>query len=161
MQEANYSKVETFDIDFIRKAFNEGRLFITTTCKESASDLRKKRIRSIIDYVSRINDYATPKYRPYIYDIWSQILNDESLINLFFYTRYSHNRGEVNWYRVTVVVCLLREWQVYSNDITASRLHCILEGTPKPNGHYTGMSRYLLEKHHRELIRKKLQKILL
>lgn len=154
-----FQQVESFDIDLLRQAFTEGRLFIIPR-EESAGDIRERGVMSILEYVSRIDDYTTFEYRPHIRKIWSALLRDEVLGDLFFYTRYSRNRGGVNWYRVTVVVCLLREWQVYRNDLTATDLHCILEGTKKRNGRYTGMSRYQLEGRYLRLFRQKLQIIL-
>lgn len=157
-QNLSFQQVEAFDLNLLRQAFDEGRLFIVPR-QESAQDLREKGIRTILDYVSRIDDYTSSGYRSRIRDIWSQMLHDDVLGDLFFYTRYARNRGEVNWYRVTVIVCLLREWQVYSNDVSASDLHCILEGTTKRNGRYTGMNRYLLDGRYFGLIRKKLQNV--
>ena len=157
-QQVSYQQVEIFDLDTIRQAFEEGRLFIAPR-EESAEALREKGIRTILDYVSRIDDCTSSDYRTRIRDIWSQVLHDEVLGDLFFYTRYARNRGEVNWYRVTVMVCLLREWNVYSNQYSGSDLHCILEGTKKRNGRYTGMNRYLLDGRYFGLIRKKLQNV--
>lgn len=155
----SFQQVESFDLNFLRQAFAEGRLFITPR-EESAQELRERGIHSILNYVSRIDDCTSSDYRPHIRDIWEQTLHDETLGELFFYTRYSHNRGEVNWYRVTVFVCLLHEWNVYrKDDFTDTYLHCLLEGTSKRNNHYTGMSRYQLDRKYFSLIRKKLQKI--
>lgn len=154
----NFQQVESFDLTLLRQAFNEGRLFIAPR-EESAEALREKGIRTILDYVSRIDDCTSTDYRTRIRDIWSQVLHDEVLGDLFFYTRYARNRGEVNWYRVTVMVCLLHEWNVYSNQYSGSDLHCILEGTKKRNGRYTGMNRYLLDGRYFGLIRKKLQNV--
>lgn len=151
----NYVLVEDFDLQTLQEAFSEGRLFITPR-QESAEALRERGIHSILEYVSRIDDCTSSTYRPHIRDIWSQMLHDEVLGDLFFYTRYARNRGEVNWYRVTVMVCLLREWNVYNSQYSGSDLHCILEGTNKRNGRYTGMNRYLLDGRYFGLIRKKL-----
>lgn len=154
----NFQRVEAFDLNLIKKAFEEGRLFIVPR-QESTQDLREKGIHSILDYVSRIDDYTSSNYRSRIRDIWSQMLHDDVLGDLFFYTRYARNRGEVNWYCVTAFVCLLREWQVYSNDVSATNLHCILEGISKRNGRYTGMSRYWPDKRYFSHIRSKLQNV--
>lgn len=154
----SFQQVESFDLNLLRQAFAEGRLFITPR-EESAQELRERGIHSILNYVSHIDDCTSSDYRPHIRDIWEQTLHDETLGELFFYTRYSHNRGEVNWYRVTVMVCLLREWNVYSSQYSGSDLHCILECTKKRNGRYTGMNRYLFDGRYFGLIRKKLQEI--
>lgn len=151
-------QVEEFDLAAIRAAFSEGRLYIRLAVK-SESQIREDGIRAIMEYVSRIDEYATTVYRPHIRQIWDEILRDATLGDMFFYTRYSRNRGKVNWYRVTVLVCLLHEWRVYVPDVTSTDLHCILEGTQKRNGRYTGMSRYLFDSKYFRLIRAKLQKV--
>ena len=80
-----------------------------------------------------------------VHEIWVSILHDEQLQPLFFLTRYSRKRGQVNWYRVTAVVCLLHEQGVYQQEVSAVQLHCTLEGTECRTKHYSGMSRYLLD----------------
>lgn len=154
-QKFNFILVEEFDLVAIRLAFSQGRLFIQPAAL-SAAEIREEGIQSILRYVSRIDDCTSSVYRVHIGEIWEQILRDPILGELFFYVRYTRNRGEVNWYRVTVVVCLLREWQVYRDDFTATDLHCMLEGTTRRNSRYTGMSRYLLEGKYFGLIRQKL-----
>ena len=81
-----------------------------------------------------------------VHEIWTAILQDEQLQPLFFLTRYSRKCGQVNWYRVTVVVCLLHEQGVYRQDMKAVQLHCLLEGSEHRTNYYSGMSRYLLER---------------
>lgn len=157
-QNLSFQQVESFDLNLLRQAFDEGRLF-TTPREESTEALREKGIRTILDYVSHIDDYTSSDYRSRIRDIWSQMLHDDVLGDLFFYTRYARNRGEVNWYRVTAAVCLLHDWNVYRNDFTSTQLHCMLEGTKKRNSRYTGMSRYLFDHDYFALIRKKLQNV--
>lgn len=154
----SFKKVETFDLNRLFQAFNEGRLFIIPH-EESVEELREKGIHSILEYVSRIDDCTSSIYRSHIRMIWEQILRDPVLGNLFFYTRYARNRGEVNWYRVTAAVCLLHDWNVYRNDFTSTQLHCVLEGAKKRNSRYTGMSRYLFDHDYFALIRKKLQNV--
>lgn len=157
-QNLNFEQVKSFDLLALQKAFEEGRLFIQPEAP-SAEAVREEGIRQILQYVSRIDEYATADYRPHIHQIWDDILRDGTLGNMFFYTRYSRNRGEVNWYRVTVMMCLLHEWRVYVPNITSTDLHCILEGTQKRNGRYTGMNRYLFETKYFKQIRAKLQKV--
>ena len=64
----------------------------------------------------------------------------------------------VNWYRVTVLVCLLREYGIYDKGIPAQRLHCILEGTQTRTNRYTGMGRYLFERAQLRALREILDK---
>ena len=153
----NLVRVEEFDMDLIRQAIAEGRVYIAPK-QESAEDLREKGIQAILDYVSRIDDYTSSQYRSCIRDIWSEILHDETLGGLFFFNRYARQRGRVNWYQVTALVGFMRERGVYSHDHTLSDLHCTLEGTTQRTKYYIGMSRYLLEGESCKRVRKVLQK---
>ena len=108
--------LEDFDAKSLRRAAREGRLFI-----------------------------ALPDDESKVGDIWQAILHDADLSPLFFLTRYRNTRGKINWYRVMVVVCLLREKGIYREDISAKELCKYIEGAPQSHTHYSGMGRYLLE----------------
>lgn len=108
--------LEDFDAKSLRRAAREGRLFI-----------------------------ALPDDEPKVGDIWQAILHDADLSPLFFLTRYRNTRGKINWYRVMVVVCLLREKGIYREDISAKELCKYIEGAPQSPSHYSGMGRYQLE----------------
>ena len=81
-----------------------------------SADTTEQRIAEILAYVDRLSPYAL---NAQVHEIWTAILHDEQLQPLFFLTRYSRTRGQVNWYRVTVVVCLLHEQGVYRQDMKA------------------------------------------
>ena len=137
--------IEDFDIDLLRRAAREGRLFIAPEGSTTGSltiDNRQQLVVSILTYVQPIAVYSSCLR---VGDIWEAILHDPRLAPLFFFQRYSSSRGKVNWYRVTALVCLMRENGIYNKDIPAQRLHCILEGTQRRTNRYTGMSRYLFE----------------
>lgn len=139
--------IDNFDINSLRQATLEGRLFISQA--EGAPDAQSRRtegIRLILKYVSRIDSCASPQYASCIRQLWNCILHSEELGELFFYQRYRSTRGEVNWYRVNAVICLLRDMGVYREEFTGVELHCRCERSAKRNAHYTGMSRYLLER---------------
>lgn len=155
-QKISYQKVISFDINLVRQAFEEGCLYIAVQ-QVPEKDTHETGILSILEYVSRIDGCASPDYRLHIRDLWEAILRNQTISPLFFYTRYSHNRGQVNWYRVTAMVCLLREWKVYRSEYSGSDLHCILEGTNRRNGRYTGMNRYLVENRFFGIIRQKME----
>lgn len=104
---------EDFDAKSLRRAAREGRLFIALPDIEPKS--AEDAIDEILSYVGRISQYATTLR---IGDIWEAILHDEALSPLFFLTRYSSTRGQINWYRVAAVVCLLREKGIYQKDIS-------------------------------------------
>ena len=139
--------IEEFDLEAITVAFRQGRLYLKTDdSAENAAEKRAAGIRDIMEYVARIDDCASAPYTSKTHAIWKNILHSEELTDLFFYHRYASSRGKVNWYRVNVVICLLREMGVYREEFTGVELHCRCERSAKRNAHYTGMSRYLLER---------------
>lgn len=147
-------RIEDFDTDLLRRAAREGRLFIALedpTPGEQAPCSHQQLVDSILAYVQPIASYATT---PRVDDLWKAVLHDRRLAPLFFFTRYSRTRGKVNWYRVTALVCLMRECGIYRQDVSAIRLHCILEGTKQRTNRYTGMNRYLFERADIEAFRK-------
>ena len=128
------------NLESLLRAAHEGRLFIATPTP--SIETVEQRIDEILAYVDRISPYAL---NGHVHAIWEAILHDEQLQPLFFLTRYSRKRGQVNWYRVTAMVCLLHEQGVYRQDMKAVQLHCLLEGSEHRTNYYSGMSRYQLE----------------
>lgn len=128
------------DMEGLLRAAHEGRLFMVPPAPSAES--AEQRIAEILAYVDRLSPYAL---NAQVHEIWSAILHDEQLQPLFFLNRYSRTRGQVNWYRVTAVVCLLHEQGVYQQEVSAVQLHRTLEGTQRRTNRYSGMSRYLLE----------------
>ena len=145
--------LEDFDAKSLRRAAREGRLFIALPDDEPKS--AEDAIDEILSYVGRISQYATTLR---IGDIWEAILHDEALSPLFFLTRYSSTRGHVNWYRVAVVVCVLREMGIYQNGISAKELCQRMEGETRCGNHYSGMGRYQLDVAQTRLLRRILDK---
>lgn len=138
----NFYQVEDFNIDTLTQAFSEGRLYIKKTASER---LREEGIQAILQYVARIDDCASPAYRPVIGQLWEAVLRSPELGDLFFMSRYRSNRGMPNWYRVNAAVVILREKNIYKRDTyTSVQLHLMMEQSEKRNRHYTGMGRYML-----------------
>ncbi|MBQ8225582.1 MAG: hypothetical protein IJZ86_09590 [Bacteroides sp.] len=133
--------VEDFNIDTLREAFLQGRLYIR---RPEAAQTREESIRSILRYVSRIDACASCKYLTTIGQLWERLLRSPELGDLFFLNRYSNTRGLPNWYRVNAVVLTLLEHGVYDNErYTSLQLHLLMEQTTKRTNHYSGMNRYL------------------
>lgn len=138
--------VEDFDINTLREAFLQRRLYIQTE-ETPESDIREEGIQAILQYVSRIHACASDTYLSTIHNRWEQVLRSPLLSDLFFFSRYSNSRGKPNWYRVNAVVATLLEQEVYRQDTyTAVQLHLLMEQAEKRTNHYTGMNRYLLER---------------
>lgn len=127
------------------EAARQGRLFIAPATTDY-SERKADSIAQIFNYVSTINSYASKSYRETISSLWTTILNDAQLQPLFLLNRYTSTRYQPNWYRVTAVVCLFREWGIYRHDVTALQLHMKLEHSTHRTNRYNGMSRYLLDR---------------
>ena len=137
-------RVEDFNIDKLRDAFVEGRLYIQSTTAEKS---REAGIQAMLRYVSRIDACASEAYQSTIHTLWEKILRSPELGNLFFLERYKNSRGQPNWYRVNATVMALLEHNVYCRDTyTAIKLHMLMEQTTKRTNHYSGMGRYLLNR---------------
>lgn len=153
-----FMPVSSFDIDALKEAFLEGRLYIQQTTEEkSETSIREEGIHAILQYVSHIDGCASEKYLSNIRRLWEQILRSPELEDLFFLNRYKSNRGLPNWYRVNVVMVFLWEQNVYRNDIyTAVQLHMMMEQTDKRTKSYTGMGRYQLDRKELSILKKML-----
>ena len=148
--------VVDFDIDTLRKAFLEGRLYILQPA--TPSDIREESIRKILHYVSRIDACASRQYLTTIGQLWQELLRSPQLGDLFFLSRYSTTRGQPNWYRVNAVVLALLEHNVYrQDDYTALQLHMLMEQTTKRTNRYSGMNRYLLNRHEMAILHQMLK----
>ena len=126
------------------EAARQGRLFIAPAITDY-SERKAESIAQILNYVSTIHSYASLPYHSTINRLWETILNDAQLQSLFLLNRYASSRNQPNWYRVTAVVCLFREWGTYRQDVTALQLHMLLEHSTRRTNRYNGMSRYLLD----------------
>lgn len=104
--------VEDFNIDTLREAFLQKRLYVQTPSTFQVPHTPEEGIRAILRYVSRIAHCASPAYRPVIGTLWEQILRSPELGHLFFLSRYRHNRGKPNWYRVNAVMVVLLEHNI-------------------------------------------------
>ena len=145
--------LEDFDAKSLRRAAREGRLFIALPDDEPKS--ADSAINEILTHVGRISEYATTLK---VGDIWQAILHDADLSPLFFLTRYSSTRGQINWYRVAAVVCLLREKGIYQKDISGKELCRCMEGATQCPKHYSGMGPYQLDVDQMRLVREILDK---
>lgn len=148
--------VSSFDIQTLKQAFLEGRLYIKQTTEEKTErTIREEGIQAILQYVSHIDACASEKYQPTIRQLWERILRSPELENSFFLSRYKSSRGLPNWYRVNVVMVFLLEQNVYCKDCyTAVQLHLKMEQTNKRTKYYTGMDRYLLDGKERSFLKK-------
>ena len=139
-------QVEDFDIDMLKEAFLQGRLYVQTEVTHDKANHEKGR-KAILRYVSRIDACASETYLPHIRQLWEDILHSPELGDSFFLYRYSSSQGNPNWYRVNAVMMALLELNVYRKDrYTGAQLHKQMEESANCTRHYAGMSRYLLNR---------------
>ena len=149
-QQNQLIRVEEFHLHTLRQAFEQGRLYIL---QPATCDIREESIRSILQYVSRIDACASRQYLTTIGQLWQELLRSPQLGDLFFLRRYSTTRGQPNWYRVNAVVLALLEHGIYCQGrYTAVELHLLMEQSTRRNSHYTSMNCYLLERHHMKIL---------
>jgi len=100
-------------------------------------------IESIIHYVERIDECASPAYHSCISQLWQEILCSPTITPKLFITK-GKNRGTPNYYFITAIVGVLLENRVYNADLyNLLALSKILENTNiKPNA-YAGAQQYI------------------
>jgi hypothetical protein len=100
-------------------------------------------LESIIHYVGRIDDCASPAYHSCISQLWQEILCSPKIKPKLFITK-GKNRGNPNYYFITAIVGILLENRVYNADLyNLLALSKILENTNiKPNA-YAGAQQYI------------------
>ena len=137
---------DLLQMEALRQAAREGRLFILPAEVINTSK-REESIQSILTYVERIDGFSEEAYRPHMHDIWEAILRSEPLKDLFVLHRGKTNRGNPNFYRVTVTVEYHQAIGVYRTDILLPDLHrkmeLIKENDPT-DSHYLSKGRYPL-----------------
>ena len=100
-------------------------------------------IESIIHYVERIDDCASPAYRSCIHELWQEILCSPKIKPKLFIVK-GKNKGNPNYYFITAIVGILLENNVYNaKKYSLLDLSKILEQTNKKNNVYTSSQHYI------------------
>lgn len=100
-------------------------------------------IESIIRYVGRIDDCASPAYHSCISQLWQEILCSPKIKPKLFITK-GKNKGNPNYYFITAIVGILLENNVYNaKKYSLLDLSKILEQTNKKNNVYTSSQHYI------------------
>ena len=100
-------------------------------------------IESIIHYVERIDDCASPAYHSCISQLWQEILCSPKIKPKLFITK-GKNKGNPNYYFITAIVGILLENNVYNaKKYSLLDLSKILEQTNKKNNVYTSSQHYI------------------
>ena len=102
-----------------------------------------RNIESIIRYVGRIDDCASPAYHSCISQLWQEILSSPKIKPKLFITK-GKNKGNPNYYFITAIVGILLENRVYNADLyNLLALSKILENTNKKPNAYAGAQQYI------------------
>ena len=102
-----------------------------------------RNIESIIHYVERIDDCASPAYRSCIHELWQEILCSPKIKPKLFIIK-GKNKGNPNYYFITAIVGILLENKVYNaKKYSLLDLSKILEQTNKKNNVYTSSQHYI------------------
>ena len=102
-----------------------------------------RNIESIIRYVGRIDDCASPAYHSCISQLWQEILCSPKIKPKLFIIK-GKNKGNPNYYFITAIVGILLENRVYNADLyNLLALSKILENTNKKPNAYAGAQQYI------------------
>ena len=119
----------------IKELINQGLLFKLVEPTRS--------IESIIRYVGRIDDCASPAYHSCISQLWQEILCSPKIKPKLFITK-GKNKGNPNYYFITAIVGILLENNVYNaKKYSLLDLSKILEQTSKKPSHYKASQQYI------------------
>lgn len=100
-------------------------------------------LESIIRYVGRINDCASPAYHSCISQLWQEILCSPKIKPKLFITK-GKNKGNPNYYFITAIVGILLENNVYNaKKYSLLDLSKIIEQTSKKPSHYKASQQYI------------------
>ena len=100
-------------------------------------------LESIIHYVERIDDCASPAYHSCISQLWQEILCSPKIKPKLFIVK-GKNKGNPNYYFITAIVGILLENNVYNaKKYSLLDLSKILEQTNKKNNVYTSSQHYI------------------
>ena len=118
---------EDFDVDELRQALREGRLYIDTTKKISPEEV----INYVRTYIKPIRSLVTPAFRTSIDALWNDIFHCDELLNLLMPTSKARKFNDFNKYGVMGIICVLRSNGVYE-EYNDSKYDTLLE--PRENG---------------------------
>ena len=108
----NLTKVrpEGFDVETLKAAAREGRLYIDES-KESVS--REQVIEEVRAYVQRIKVLATPNYRSLVDELWGHILASDEFVDFLTPGTKAKKCRVFDKYKVMRIIGVLRENGVY------------------------------------------------
>lgn len=154
MKKLRKVRPEDFDAQALLAAAQEGRLYIKEV-KEDCKDNIEEEVRA---YVNQIRTFATSEFRPYIDDIWGQILACEEFVDYLAPSPRARKFRKFNKYNVMRIIGVLREAGVYQ-PYTDLMFTAQLELTGKDNSYRCYLGKGIEQRPLFVKIRKLLNKV--
>ena len=143
-----------FDAALLEKLTKEGKVYIDYPKEVN----RTAYIREVLDYVQPIRDYATDLWREDIDWLWQEIASNETFAD-FLAMKYGLQKGHINRYAVTNLVCRLRNGGIYREEVRMEELHLKMEKTNQKNCYYMSHGNYNLSREAKAFLRELLRKV--
>ena len=136
----------------LEKWCREGKLFVVLETDTDSNAYG----REVLDYVRRINAFATENWEGKIDYLWSAIVDAPCFKDILI-MKNGVQRGHINKYSVTNLVCRMQNVGVYRQDVSMLSLHLMLEGVEKKNKYYKSSGNYELNRDAKAFLRQLLQ----
>lgn len=107
MTKNNLVRPEDFNIEELWEAAREGRLILLPR-KVDRTQTRK----DVLQYVDRIRPLVSHKFRPYIDELWEQILACDEFMDYLTHSK-ARKFTQFNKYNLMRIIGVLREARVY------------------------------------------------
>lgn len=128
MTKNNLVRPEDFNIEELWEAAREGRLILLPR-KVDRTQTRK----DVLQYVDRIRPLVSHKFRPYIDELWEQILACDEFMDYLTHSK-ARKFTQFNKYNLMRIIGVLREARVYEL-YNYKKYLALLENTEKDNSY--------------------------
>ncbi len=143
---------EDFDVKQLEKWCREGKLFVVLEPDTDSNAYG----REVLDYVQRINGFATENWKEKIDNLWNAIVEAPCFKDILM-MKNGVQRGHINKYSVTNLICRMQNTGVYRQDVSMLSLHLKLEGVEKKNKYYKSSGNYELSRDAKACLRQLLR----
>lgn len=152
----NFKKVrpEDFNVKQLEKWCSEGKLFVYLEPENNTHMYR----REVLDYVERIKDFTTERWKEYVDNLWSAIVEEPCFQDCLM-MKNGLQAGHMNKYLVTNLVCRLQNAGVYRQDVSMVSLHLRLERIEIKNKYYKSSGNYDINREAIVFLRKIMQRV--
>ena len=134
---------EDFDVELLKAASREGRLYVDEVKREVSKEEVIKEVRA---YVQRIKVFVTKAYSSKIDDLWEQILASDDFVS-FLSPGYKARKCQVfNKYNVMRIIGVLREKDVYER-YSDRKYIALLEQTDKDSSYRSYLGAGIDQRH--------------